>query len=277
MAKDRPWAASPVAADVGEAPIAVKSAARTLRILEFFDEIRRGARANEIAERLAIPQSSASFLLNSLVRLGYLDFNHRARTYLPSIRTAVLATWRDTGCFRDGSMLAQLERLAADTGLTAILSTRDKLFVSYLHLVQTKRPGGLHIPLSVRRFAVNVASGIVVLAESSDAEIRALVHRTRAQPYPGASEINPGDVLARVNFARTRGYFLSKGLVDPRFGGIAVALPATITGGWQDMAITVSGEVGEIVEREFELLDALIQSIRGLDRAFELPPARGGA
>lgn len=268
--KNRPWASHPVAEDVSEAPAAVKSAARTLRIIEFFDEIRRAARANEIVERLGLPQSSTSVLLNSLVRLGYLDFDYSTKTYLPSIRTAVLATWRDTGCFRDGTMLALLEQLAKETGLSGSLSMRDGIFVRYLHIVQASAPDEVHIPLSVRRFAVNVASGIVVLANRSDAEIRTLVHRTRAIDPGKTANINLQDVMARVNFARSERYFVSAGLVDPRHGGVSIAVPPNITGGWQDMSITVAGGVDEIVGRKDEHIAALVRAIRKIDREFVL-------
>lgn len=265
MVKMRSWSSHPVAEDISAAPMAVKSAARALRIIEFFDEIRRPARANEIAERLGIPQSSTSVLLNSLVRLGYVDFDQSGKTYLPSIRMAVLATWRDTGCFRDGSMLNLLEHLAAETGLAGVLSMREGIFVRYLHVVQTADSDGLHIPLSVRRFAVNVASGIVVLAHRSDDEIKALMHRTRAMDPDKTSNINLKDVMARINFARAENYFLSAGLVDARHGGVAVALPASITGGWQDLAITISGAVDKIVAQEKDFVRMLMNGIHSID------------
>src|SRR5690606_23559085 len=51
----------------------VKSAARALRVLELFDELRRDARVAEISMRLGYPQSSTSVLLKCLEKAGYLD------------------------------------------------------------------------------------------------------------------------------------------------------------------------------------------------------------
>ena len=272
MTKTRSWSSRLVVEYVSAAPAAVKSAARALRVVEFFDEIRRPARANEIAERLAIPQSSASVLLNSLVRLGYLDFDVRAKTYVPSIRIAVLATWRDTGCFRDGSMLALLEGLAARTGLAACLVGREGIFTRYLQIVQSTRPGGVHIPLSVRRFAVKSAPGIVLLGDEPDAEIRLVVHRTRAEEAAKVPGMSLHDVMERVERARADSYFLSDGLVDPRNGGIAVALPTAITGGWQKMALSVAGRREEVSEREGELVGSLVEAVRSV-----VPPSGSGS
>ena len=272
MAKERAWASTPIAEDVVAAPAAVKSAARAFRIVEFFDEIRRSARGNEIAERLKIPQSSTSVLLNSLVRLGYLDFDVTSKTYLPSIRTAVLATWRETGCFRDGSMLALLEHLAFETGIAACLVIREGIVIRYLHIVQTSRTDSIHIPLSVRRFAVKHAAGIVLIADMPEAQIRTLAHRTRAEEPPDMTGTSFAEVMERVKRGRANGYYLSAGLVNLKRGGVAVALPASITGGWQKMAISVAGACNEIVEREDELVAALINAVRRIDPAFDLKP-----
>jgi DNA-binding IclR family transcriptional regulator len=91
MPKPNLWSSIATAKDVdSKLPTAVKSAARTLRVIEFFVEVRRRARANEIADRLGLPQSSASALLNSMVRLGYLDFDYATHTYEPTLRVAML-------------------------------------------------------------------------------------------------------------------------------------------------------------------------------------------
>lgn len=267
MRRRRSWAANPMLEDVGAAPPAVKSAARAFRVIEYFDEIRRAARAHEIAERLGIPQSSTSVLLNSLVRLGYLDFDPTRKSYLPSIRTAVLATWRDTGCFRDGSMLRTMERLAAETGLAACLTARTGIFARYLHVVQDMRPGDVHITLVARRYAARSAAGIVLLALAGDAEIRSVVHRTRAEDDPGVRTLTVTEVMERVGTARATGFFVSDGLVTPRNGAVAKILPSSVTGGWQDLALSLAGHRDRIVGREERLRELLDSAVEGLSQA----------
>lgn len=208
MINDRSWAQNPMVEDFGDVTAAALSVARTFRIFEFFDEVRRGARASEIAERLEVPQSSASVLLNSLVRLGYLDFDSVTRLYLPSIRLAMLATWRDTGCFRDGSMFAILERLAEATGLAACLSVRTGIYIRYLNVVQNIRPGDVHITLAARRYAVQCAPGVALLSKLTDSEIRNIYHRTRAESDPSIANLSLHTVMARVERARTAGHFV---------------------------------------------------------------------
>lgn len=60
-----------------EPPATVKSAMRTLDILEFVVQQGRPVAAHEIAGALAIPVSSTSYLLTTLVGRGYLDRSGR--------------------------------------------------------------------------------------------------------------------------------------------------------------------------------------------------------
>ena len=258
----QPWA-PPVATleDVAAAPEAVKSAGRAFRVVEFFDEIRRPARAAEISRRLGWPQSSTSVLLNSLMRLGYLDYEPATRAYLPSIRTAVLAAWRDNGCFRDGTMLDTMERLARDSGLASCLSVRNGIHTRYLHVVQHFGPGDVHITLTARRFAVQSAAGIVLIAHLPDTEIRTLLHRTRAE-NPEAPPL--AVVLDRVREARATGFFVSDGLVTFTNGAVALRLPPAVTGGWQDMALSIAGDRSRVVGRAEEHASRLAGAIARL-------------
>ena len=59
-------------------PAAVKLAIRTLAIFEYIDNVRRPARTGEIAAALGFPQSSATYLLKSLVGAGHLEFKRAA-------------------------------------------------------------------------------------------------------------------------------------------------------------------------------------------------------
>ena len=138
MKKSKQSAASDELPPVREATIyqsqaggAVKSAARVLQILEFFDEIQRDARVAEIAERLSFPQSSTSILLRSLVDLGYMDYLPDSRSFLPSPRVTLLGTWLDKGPVRNGSLIRMLEEISRATGDTVIIAARNGVYSQY--------------------------------------------------------------------------------------------------------------------------------------------------
>lgn len=213
---------------------------------------------------LGFPQSSTSVLLNSLVKLGYLDFEVSSRTYLPSLRAAVLATWRDTGYFRDGSILTLLESLASKSALAACITLRDDIFVRYLNVVQHRKQGDFHITLTARRYAVQSAAGIVLLTALPDNEIRMLVHRTRAEDNPEVKSISFDDVMARVQKARESGHFISYGLVNRKTGAIAIQLPDEVTGGWQRMALSLAGRIEQVEANAPNVLEEMKKAISSL-------------
>jgi len=76
----------------------VKSAMRTLDVIEFVVAHRQGVVAREIAGALAIPVSSLSYLLATLTERGYLT--RSGRRYLPgrassgSMRLMRHSRWR---------------------------------------------------------------------------------------------------------------------------------------------------------------------------------------
>src|SRR5688500_1609065 len=71
----------------------VKSAARTIAVLEHFSATRRPHALKHICKALGYPQSSASVLLKTLTTLGYLNYNRRRRVYFPTLRVAALGDW----------------------------------------------------------------------------------------------------------------------------------------------------------------------------------------
>lgn len=70
----------------------VKSAGRVLQIFEIFAQNKRAMRITEIAEKLEIPQSSASLLVKTLMQNGYLDYSARGRSVQPTMRLTLLGS-----------------------------------------------------------------------------------------------------------------------------------------------------------------------------------------
>ena len=264
--RESAFAPAPAVARFDE-PVAVKSAARAFRIMEYFDEIRRPARANEIAVRLALPQSSTSVMLNSLVRLGYLDFDRHDHTYLPSLRISVLASWRDSGRFRDVSLNAFIERLAHETGLSVGVSRLSGIYVQYFQVLNSAANEELRIKLSTRFYAAWSAVGIVLLARMSDERIKSIVHSTRAESTRAVQRINVTDVLEHVAAARRQHYFFDRGLVAPQAGAIAMRLPASITGESPSTALSVFGPVDQIASQESGLVGLMRRAIHDLEHS----------
>ena len=260
------WSSVLTPKDIGASvPSAVKSAARALRVLEFFAEIRRGARANEIADRLEMPQSSTSVLLTSLVRLNYLDFDSSTHTYRPSLRVALLGAWLDTGPFRDGSMLQMLERVAEETSCVVSLSQGNGIYVRYLHVIQSSDQA-VHLSLALRRYIVWSSAGFSLLADRSEAEIRKLVTVTRAQDDPFVERIRLQDVLNMVREAAQQGYFLGRSMVTPGMGTISMQVPPSLAGGQGPIVFCVGGVVDVLERSERDIVQLVRGELQRMER-----------
>ena len=103
----------------------VKSAARVLHILEFFDEVKRTTSAAEVAEHYGWPHSSTSVLMRSLVKLGYLHYDASERSYFPSTRVALLGDWIQENLFKDGQLMDLMRSLNDETGETVVLAAHS--------------------------------------------------------------------------------------------------------------------------------------------------------
>jgi DNA-binding IclR family transcriptional regulator len=203
----------------------VKSATRVLQIFELFDTMRGPLKVGEIAARLDYPQSSTSVLLRSLVGLGYLAADPVARTYIPTPRIGLLGSWCVTDPMRSGTVHRLMDELSRATGQTIILAGRNGIYAQYFHVVQATRPLRLHVPVGTFRMLVWSTAGFVMLQETPESEVRALVRRTNAEAGPSHARIQVSEVLARIAQARQAGYAFSRALVTPGTGMICVRLP----------------------------------------------------
>jgi DNA-binding IclR family transcriptional regulator len=205
-------------------PVVVKSAARTLAILEHFDRCRASQSVGEIADALQLPQSSTSALLRSMVAVGYLTYAPYGRRYAPSQRVPVLGSWVSSRLVSEG-LVPRLARALADRlGCTAMLMMRLGDHAQCIHVVNgsggatgTIAPGGC-MPL------VASAPGHVLLSNLDDEHIRRLVRRINAHASPEAI-VAAQHVVSSVTGVRQRGYALSCGDADGVLAGQVPSQP----------------------------------------------------
>ena len=240
----------------------IKSAVRVLKIFEFFDEVQRDVRVSEIADRLSVPQSSASVLMRCLVDLGYMDYLRETRTFLPSPRVTLLGTWLDKGPVRNGSLIRMLEELSQQSGDTVFIAARNGIFSEYIHVLQARSTIRFHIPPGSRRLVVWSATGFALLRDADDNEIRALCARTNAEAPAGQSRVDIQRVLENVRRVRKTGHYFSKGLVTPGAGAIAVPLPDGIDIHKRPLAVAVAGPLTTMAGREQSIVALLKDVIR---------------
>ena len=239
----------------------VKSAARTLAIFEYFDDVRREVTVGELTERLGYPQSSTSYLLKSLVQVGYLDYHPQRRTFSPTPRIALLGSWISAGAISDGTLMRLVRTLADSTRLTITMAARNGIYAQYIHVLETNNTFPIHIPVGTCRLLVWSASGFALLRNEDPKTIRALVQRTNADISNLPTRIEADQVLRHVDRFRHAGYFLSDSLVTPGGGHVSMALPNEATDG-RNLVLGAAGSSQAIVADEDEIVDRMRSAIR---------------
>ena len=217
-------------------PEVVKSAVRALEILEFFDRWQGPAQIGTVAVDLGYPQSSTSALMRSLVKVGYLTYDSKKRTYLPTERVPLLGSWIGSSFFSEGPVLAAMHQLAEQTGLTVILGRRNGGLAQWVHVITSQDCGSRTLADIPRELPRN-ALGHVLLALLNEPQIRTLMHRLNADAESLASVVRPSVMLEQVKQIRAKGYAYT-GI--GQFGMLAMPLPC-LGKGDRNLALALFG------------------------------------
>jgi DNA-binding IclR family transcriptional regulator len=230
----------------------IKSARRTLQVFELFAELQRPATVTEIYRRLGLPQSSVSKLLRSFVKLGYIEYDHISRTFVPTLRMAILSGWLQDRWFGQTSILRVMESLCKELGTSAILGVQNDTHVLYmLALGATTKPKPRPVlPVGTLRPICRAAVGKALLMTKSDKEVGLLVRRINAEESDPTRLINLTALLKDLRECRRRGYALSNGAVIP--GVSMIAAPWPLLPGQPQMALGLGTYTDALSEERLE-------------------------
>ena len=219
----------------------VKSADRTLDVLEELARSPGPLPLGELSRRLAIPKSSLHGLLRTLQRRSWVEADESGLRFSLGVRAMQVA-----GSYLDHDRVlaaAQqvLDFIAAETGETVQLARLDEGDVVYLAQRQARHPVRLISSIGQRLPAHATALGKALFSYMDEAEL----DRRLAFPLPSLTEwtITQRDqLLADLRVARIRGYAIDEqeathGLycfaaavpnpqVDPPTHSISVSVPS---------------------------------------------------
>jgi DNA-binding IclR family transcriptional regulator len=114
----------------------VKSAPRTLEILEYFHDVRQPLTVVGVAMGLGYPQSSTAALLRSLTAIGYLHYDTKKRTYMPTERVPFLGNWIEPRLFEQGALPRLMHAIGRRTGQLGVLAARNRDMAQYIHILR---------------------------------------------------------------------------------------------------------------------------------------------
>ncbi|WP_112382996.1 IclR family transcriptional regulator [Sphingomonas carotinifaciens] len=236
----------------------VKSAARTLEVLELFAERREPMHLNEIYIALGYPQSSTTNLLKSMVIGGYLNYNRKSRTYLPTDKVSQLGNWiagyvRSHNNYRD--MLLELQRR---TDETVGLQTQNDLYIQYLYLHE---PDHAHknVPVAgTMRLMVNSAGGRAMLSRMPDRTIDKICRYTNHYELC-SPRINTTDFMREIAWIRQTGYAYLPNMPTPDVSAICFPLTEDVNG--TPMAVGVGGLAERISRNKSDIVSIMREVI----------------
>ena len=233
----------------------IKSAMRTLAVLEYFRRMKASAAVTDISAALGIPQSSTSVLLKSLVSLNYLEYDAEARRFLPSYRVALLGDWIQRARFGDERITDIMERLQDDTGETVMLGQQIGAGLQYLHVVQTTYRIQFMVHVGDIRPISRTGLGQILLSRKSNSEIRAIVRRNNAEEAHVPAHFRETALVQEMEAIRQRGFSETRGRTTS--GGNTIGMLVRSSGKQSLLAIGIGGPMDRMDAKRQQVIDAM--------------------
>ena len=247
----------------------VEALANGLRAIEAFETGGRNMTLTQVAQHAGLTRATARRYLHTLCALGYAEHDGKYFRLTPRvlklgyvfISTAPLPK------------LAQpiLEHVSTATGRPAFLGVLDGLDVVFLavHVAgATPRPAPGLVNAGGRLPALCSASGRVLLAARSDAEVEKLIRKARLpRRITLKTKTRAEDVLEEVRRSRTAGYATADKEVD--LATRSMAVPVVTTTGQVAAAMTIAFSsngppMRQLVEQFLPVLRAASSSLGGM-------------
>lgn len=206
-----------------QAPAAVKSADRTVELLELLSRTGEPLTLSEIQRELSYPKSSLFVLLRTLVARGWVETDRRGTGYSIGVRALLVGT---SYLDRDPVIRAAtrvLEELRAEVNETVHLARLDGGDVVYLASRESAHQLRLTSGVGRRLPAHATSLGKALLAEHTDDEVDALLPE-RLEALTPRTLTSRQALFADLAETRERGYAVERGENTAGLGCFAVAL-----------------------------------------------------
>jgi len=239
----------------------VKSADRTVQILEAFAAAGEPLGIAELARRLAIPVSACYGLIRTLEVRGYLYELGLRKGWYPTLRwlqKARAVADHDPVLER---VTPLLEALCAATGETVVLGKRTADTVTYLNVIESRHPIRYSAQIGDRKPLHSSAAGKALLGALPASERDALL---AALKLP---RVTPNTIVRRELLERDlaagarRGWYMTRGenVADVH----AIAAPARLDG--ELYAVVIAGPAHRFEAALKTHSTALLRTVKALE------------
>ncbi|MCI4592445.1 IclR family transcriptional regulator [Sphingobium sp. BYY-5] len=205
----------------GSTPSTVKSAMRTIDIIEYVVARPAGVVAQEIAAGLAIPVSSLSYLLATLVERDYLARD--GRRYLPGDALERLASPRGSLSLAD-KVRPLVKSLRLQINETASFFVRDGWQLEAIVTETAEQSLRYSISVGTRSPIHCLAAGKALLARLSDADLNAYFAQTPLTAFTPSSITDAATLRAELAVVRATGIGRTREEYTPGICGLGMAV-----------------------------------------------------
>ncbi|MFK7964451.1 MAG: IclR family transcriptional regulator [Burkholderiaceae bacterium] len=196
---------------------------KAIRLLDYFDESRPEIGLSEMSRISGLDKATTHRVLACLAGHGLLEQHPVSRAYRLGVGLLRLARIREA-TFPVGEVIEPLlALLTAQTDETSHLSLLTGSSLSTIGISESPRSNRVFIEPGLRLPFDTTASGLAVLAASTDHEIGKLLSASRRGAESGQSTL-PKPLRDKIRQTRERGYAIADQTFEDEVYGVAVAL-----------------------------------------------------
>jgi DNA-binding IclR family transcriptional regulator len=243
---------------------AVKTAKRTLDILETFGESQEPLSLSDIARQIGSPVSSCHGVLRTLKARGYV-YQLDGRRYYPTRKLLDLGgriAAHDPILER---LLPQLEALHTRTEETVMIGKRQEEEVLYLLAIESPQAIRYTIRSGDTRPLHASAIGKALLGQLPEERLLRDLRKLKLQRYTETTLTSVERLAADIRSSRKRGYFVTRG--EYSAGGMGVASAFTVSS--EAYAIAVAGPLPRMKTKLAFVGRAVTDAAEALSRAMQ--------
>jgi len=242
----------------------VKSAGRTLDVLETLGASPRPWALGDLARALDIPKSSLHGILRTMVRRGWVEVDPTGSRFRLGMRALQVGASYLDGDDLVGLAAGALDELSRLFGETVHLGRLDGPQVIYLAKRESVHPLRLYSAIGRRLPAHATALGKALLAAQPDEVVAALLDRPLVRLTP-RTITDPAALHAALDTVREVGYAVDQEENSEGITCFAMAVPLAVPA---TDAVSVSLPVSRLApDTEERVVAALRRSVGGLGAA----------
>lgn len=249
---------------------------RALNILESVSQRPEGLTNSEISRRLAIPKSSASYILRTLERRGYLRRDAGHGRYKLGLKILSLGGDAQSNLDIADVALPFMRSLVERVHLTAHLAVLDQGEAVYIEKVEA--PGFFKVNTWVgrRMYLHSTSVGKALLAWLPKHETEAIVRQQGMKKRTPKTITGVSRLLADLELVRDQGYALDD--EENSTGARCLGAPILDPAGNVTAALGVSGTLTQVDEENLpKIAEALKETARRISRQLMKSGAAGVA